>query len=251
VAAPSRRGRAAPARGRVFKTCAVWEPHARSVRLRRPSVRGIARLQGSEHCTGKFLLSLGADGDIGKAEGRTVSSGKGTTPEGWVFNSFKVTATLTGDRRTKDVHRGIDYDHLHRVVDEHRRIAYVELYPREDADTNARPLERALRFFAELGLDPPEAVMMTTTPSCQAVLSNAGIRQIRIPPYTPRWNGNAERFIRTLQHEWAYAHSWPDSHARARSLPSFVRYHNRQRPHSSLGDRPPISRVHNLRGQYN
>ncbi|HEX8645381.1 MAG TPA: integrase core domain-containing protein, partial [Thermoleophilaceae bacterium] len=67
--------------------------------------------------------------------------------------------------------------------------------------------------------------------------------------YTPRWNGKAERFIQTLQNEWAYAHSYPSSTARAKSLRSFLRYYNRRRPHSSLGDRPPISRVHNVCGQ--
>ncbi|MBS1893065.1 MAG: transposase, partial [Actinobacteria bacterium] len=66
---------------------------------------------------------------------------------------------------------------------------------------------------------------------------------------TPRWNGKVERFIQTLKQEWAYAHSWPNSAERARSMPSFLRYYNRRRPHSSLGDRPPISRVHNVRGQ--
>lgn len=163
---------------------------------------------------------------------------------------------VTGDRSTKDLHRGIGYDHLHCVVDDHSRLAYVELHPREDADTNARTLERALRFFAELGLDPPEAVMTDNamvyrrSQRFQAVLSDAGIRHIRTPAYTPRWNGKAERFIRTLQDEWAYAHTWPNSRTRARSLLSFLRYYNRQRPHSSLGDRPPISRVHNVRGQY-
>ncbi|HVQ59549.1 MAG TPA: integrase core domain-containing protein, partial [Solirubrobacterales bacterium] len=43
-------------------------------------------------------------------------------------------------------------------------------------------------------------------------------------------------------------HSWPDSAERTRALPSFLRYYNRRRPHSSLGDRPPIGRVHNVRG---
>lgn len=55
--------------------------------------------------------------------------------------------------------------------------------------------------------------------------------------------------FQTLQNEWAYSGTWPDSGTRARSLLSFLRYYNRQRPHSSLGDRPPISRIHNVCGQ--
>jgi transposase InsO family protein len=162
---------------------------------------------------------------------------------------------ITGDRRTKDLHRGIGYDHLHCVVDDHSRIAYVELHPREDAETNAATLARALRFFAELGLDPPEAVMTDNaliyrrSRRFAAVLADAGIRHIRTPAYTPRWNGKVERFIQTLQNEWAYSHTWANSNERARSLLSFVRYYNRRRPHSSIGDRPPISRIHNVCGQ--
>ena len=162
---------------------------------------------------------------------------------------------VTGDRSTKDLHRGIGYDHLHCVVDDHSRIAYVELHPREDAETNARTLERALRFFAELGLGPPDAVMTDNAlvyrrgRRFNEILDHGGIRHIRTPAYTPRWNGKAERFIRTLQDEWAYSRTWPNSSSRARSLQSFIRYYNRRRPHSSIGDRTPISRVHNVHGQ--
>jgi transposase InsO family protein len=162
---------------------------------------------------------------------------------------------VTGDRRTKDLHRGIGYDHLHCIVDDHSRIAYVELHSHEDADTNLRTLERALAFFAELGLGPAEALMTDNamvyrnSRRFQALLAERRIRHIRTPAYTPRWNGKVERFIQTLQQEWAYSHSWPNSSARARSLLSFIRYYNRRRPHSSLGDRPPLSRVHNDRGQ--
>jgi transposase InsO family protein len=49
---------------------------------------------------------------------------------------------------------------------------------------------------------------------------------------TPRWNGKAERFIQTLQREWAYAHRWQSSAEHLRSLPSFLRYYNRRRPHT-------------------
>lgn len=162
---------------------------------------------------------------------------------------------VTGDRTTKDLHRGIGYDHLHCVVDDHSRIAYVELHPREDADTNVRTLERALRSFAELGLEAPEAVMTDNALVYRRarrfgeLLAREGIRHIRTPAYTPRWNGKVERFIQTLQNEWAYSRTWPSSSSRARSLQSFIRYYNRRRPHSSLGDRPPISRVHNVCGQ--
>ena len=162
---------------------------------------------------------------------------------------------VTGDRRTKDLHRGIGYDHLHCVVDDHSRIAYVELHPREDAETTVRTLERALVFFAELGFDPPEAVMTDNAfvyvhgRRFGELLSAIGARHIRTPAYTPRWNGKVERFIQTLQNEWAYSRTWSSSRARARSLQSFIRYYNRRRPHSSLGDRPPISRVHNVCGQ--
>jgi len=161
----------------------------------------------------------------------------------------------TGTRRDHDRSRGIGYDYLHCVVDDHSRLAYVELHPREDAQTNLRTLERALRFFAELGLDPPQALMTDNamvyrnSRRLAELLDREQIRHIRIPPYTPRWNGKVERFIQTLQNEWAYSRTWPNSNARARSLQSFIRYYNRRRPHSSLGDRPPISRIHNLRGQ--
>ena len=38
-------------------------------------------------------------------------------------------------------------------------------------------------------------------------------------------------------------------YARDQALPYWLDHYNRQRPHSSLGGRPPISRVHNLCGQ--
>ena len=150
--------------------------------------------------------------------------------------------------------KGAGWEYLHVVIDDHSRLAYVEHHPREDAETNARTLERAIAWFASLGLGPPEAVMTDNalvyrrSSRFAEIIKGHGARHILTPPYTPRWNGKAERFIQTLQREWAYAHRWDSSGERLRSLPSFLRYYNRRRPHSSLGDRPPISRVHNVRG---
>ncbi len=58
----------------------------------------------------------------------------------------------------------------------------------------------------------------------------------------------AERFIQTMKREWGYAHQWPSSYERTKPLGSWIRTYDRQRLHSSLGNRPPISRVHNVCG---
>jgi len=161
----------------------------------------------------------------------------------------------TGGRRSEQIRtRRAGWVYLHVVIDDHSRYLYAEQHDHEDAETNATTLERALAHFATLGLRTPQAVMTDNAKvygsrRFQAVLTDISATHITPPPYTPRWNGKAERVIRTLQDEWAYAHSWPSSQHRARALGSFIRYYNRRRPHSSLGDRPPISRVHNVRGQ--
>ena len=159
----------------------------------------------------------------------------------------------TGDRSSRN--RGAGYAYLHCVVDDHSRYAYVEQHHDQSGKTAAAVLERAIAHLAELGIGAPEAVMSDNafayrnSRAFAAVLSTHGARHILTPPYTPRWNGKVERFIRTLKDEWAKAHSWPSSAERSRALASFLRYYNRRRPHSSLGDRPPISRVPNVRGQ--
>lgn len=160
----------------------------------------------------------------------------------------------TRGRGAAHTNEGMGHVYLHVAVDDHSRYAYVEQHPDERAPTCVAFLERALSHFRELGLEPAEAVMTDgarayrTAAVFRDALARCGARHILTPPYTPRWNGKAERFIQTMKAEWAYAHEWPSSAARARALSSWVRTYNRHRLHSSLGDRPPISRVHNVRG---
>jgi len=126
--------------------------------------------------------------------------------------------------------------------------------PRRLSAAEEAPILRARR---ETNLGPgrlagicrrPRSTIWKRSNAFRKQLEALGARHILTPPYTPRWNGKVERFIQTLKREWAYAHSWPNSSERARAMPSFLRYYNRRRPHSSLGDRPPISRVHNVCG---
>jgi transposase InsO family protein len=165
---------------------------------------------------------------------------------------------VTGERSKTgyETRHGLGVVYLHCVVDDRSRYAYVEQHQHKDGATAAAVLRRAIEHFRELGLGPPQAIMSdnayayTKSAAFKVVLAGAGARLITIPPYTPRWNGKVERFIRTLKTEWAQVQVWPSSSERSRALPSFLRYYNRRRPHSSLGDRPPIS-VLNVCGQDN
>ena len=145
--------------------------------------------------------------------------------------------------------------YAHCVVDDHSRLAYVELHGADTGQAAAAPCAAPRPGCAEQGAGPVEAVMTDNAFAYRHSRAfQPGPRRARRPPHPhaaahPRWNGKVERFIQTLDDEWAHGHVWPDSTRRDRGLASWLRFYNRRRPHTSLGDRPPISRVHQDRGQ--
>ena len=164
---------------------------------------------------------------------------------------------VTGERRgsgnwpSRRAHLG--YDYAHAIVDDHSRLAYVELHDDEKAATVTGFVERALAFFAEHGilgkrLMTDNAFVYVKNRSLRELLARHGIRHLRTEPYRPRTNGKVERFHQTMAREWAYGLSYRSHRQRNQALPHWLDHYNTRRPHSSLGDRPPISRVHNLRG---
>ena len=81
-------------------------------------------------------------------------------------------------------------------------------------------------------------------------LADLRLRHLRIRPGRPRTNGKAERFIQTLLREWAYGQIYGSSDERAANLPRFLERYNFRRPHGSLGNQVPASRLNNLVGNY-
>jgi transposase InsO family protein len=155
----------------------------------------------------------------------------------------------TGVRDQTGRTRGLGHTVVIAVQDDHSRIVYAELHSSENAANVTATLKRAIGWMREQGCGPAEAVMSDnakcyTGHQFTGALAELGLKHIRIPPYTPRWNGKIERFFGTLEDEWAHGRTWPTSTQRDRALSSYIRYFNRYRPHSSAGGRPPITRVH-------
>lgn len=141
------------------------------------------------------------------------------------------------------------------VIDDHTRLVYCEIHAAENAATVSATLRRAAAWMREQGCGPLQAVMSdnakcyATSIEFRDTLAELDARHILIPPRTPRWNGKIERFFGTLDREWAHGRIWQSSRQRDRALASFIRFYNRRRPHSACGGRPPITRVHHVRGQ--
>jgi transposase InsO family protein len=165
---------------------------------------------------------------------------------------------VTGDRSQRSrrwmrPETRVGYDYLHAVVDDHSRLAYVEIHADERAATCAAFFERALAFFADHGIQArrvmtDNAFAYVHSRAFRELLTRHDIRHLTTEPYRPRTNGKVERFHQTMAREWAYGLSYRSHRERNRALPHWLEHYNHHRPHSSLGGRPPISRVHNVCG---
>ena len=131
---------------------------------------------------------------------------------------------VTGDRsqRSRNWMRPetrVGYDYAHAIVDDHSRLAYVELHDDEKAATVTGFVERALAFFAEHGivakrLMTDNGFSYVKNRSLRELLARHGIRHLTTEPYRPRTNGKVERFHQTMAREWAYGLTYR-SHRRA------------------------------------
>ena len=108
-------------------------------------------------------------------------------------------------------------------------------------------LEAAVVYYASLGVTVER--VMTDNGSCYLsrafgqACNKPGLKHIKTKPYTPKTNGNAERFIQTSLREWAYARAYDSSDERTAELPRWLHSYNWHRPHGRIGSKPPITRL--------
>jgi transposase InsO family protein len=149
------------------------------------------------------------------------------------------------DRLARNRHAGWQY--LHLAIDDHSRLAYCELLPAESPDECVAFLHRATAWYGEHRITI-ERVLSDNGNGYRSfawrdACAELGIQRRYTRPRRPQTNGKAEALVKTLLREWAYRFAYPSSVHRARALAGYLRWYNRHRPHSSLGGRPPMSRV--------
>lgn len=157
------------------------------------------------------------------------------------------------DKTSAELRAGWGYEFAHSIVDDHSRLAYAELHPDERAETVVAFMGRALSFFEGHDIAPrrlmsDNAWCYTHSRRLAELLEERDIAHLTIRPHRPQTNGKVERFQQTMAHEWAYGLTYRTSDDRAKALPHWLDYYNEARPHSSIGDRSPISRVHDVSG---
>ena len=160
---------------------------------------------------------------------------------------------VTGDRSQRS--RGwmsdgtrVGYDFAHAIVDDHSRLAYVELHTDERAATVTAFTQRALAWFESNGIHAKRlmtdnAFTYVHNRSLRELLAAREIKHLRTKPYRPQTNGKVERFHQTMGREWAYGLSYRSSQHRQKALPHWLEPCNTRSPHSGIGNRPPTSRV--------
>jgi transposase InsO family protein len=162
----------------------------------------------------------------------------------------RVGHRITGDRRLGSS-PGAGYEKAHVAVDDATRLAYVEVLPDEQKATTVGFLLRAVAWFSQQGI------------TCQRVLSDngsayrskqwrqacsaLGLKARRTRSYRPQTNGKAERFIKSLQAEWAYAMSFNSSEERKCWLPRYLSIYNGRRCHMAIDGRTPFQQLQRLR----
>jgi transposase InsO family protein len=185
-------------------------------------------------------------GRIAGGAGKRVGDGKRRYHRGPTFTD------RDGHRRTT-----VGWEYVHVCVDDATRLAYVEVLADEKAKTAIGFLGRAVRFFRRHGIrvervltDNGSAYRSTIHALACRIL---GLKHLRTRPYRPQTNGKAERFIRTMLGGWAYGAIYGSSAERTAALDGWLWRYNHQRPHGSLGRKPPSARLaelNNLLGSY-
>ena len=136
------------------------------------------------------------------------------------------------------VHVAVD-DH---TVDDHSRLAYLEVLDDERAATAAGFWTRAAAWFTAHGITVER--VLTDNGACYrsrdwaTALTETGAAARRTRPYHPQSNGKVERFNRTMADEALYAATYTTNRHRRDALTAWLHTYNHHAPTPPSTDNP-------------
>ena len=152
---------------------------------------------------------------------------------------------ITGDRR--DGHSGAGWEYLFVAVDDHARIGFTQMKPRERKAEAIAFLRAAVAYFASLGVTVRRILTdngsVFRSKRFAKACDRLGIRHSFTRAYRPQTNGKAERFIQSALREWAYGIPYNHSSERTAMLERWIHHYNWHRPHQGIGGLAPTSRL--------
>lgn len=157
--------------------------------------------------------------------------------------------------RSKHGNELMKHAFVHTVIDDHSRVAYAEVHDDETALTAVSVLRRAVAWYAERGVTVERVLSDNGSPYRSHLWRDVcrdelGIKPKKTRPYRPQTNGKIERFHKTLADGWGYARHYLSEAERRAALPAWLHAYNHHRPHSACENKPPITRLTNVPGQY-
>ncbi|HCF99808.1 MAG TPA: IS481 family transposase [Chloroflexi bacterium] len=171
----------------------------------------------------------------------------GRIPDGGGWRTLGRAAGQKNKKKTVP----IGHAFLHSTIDDHSRLVYSEILADEKQETATGFWHRANAYYASHGITVKR--VLSDNGSCyRSKLFNTALGDIvhkYTRPYRPQTNGKIERFHRTLAVEWAYAHHYSSEPARAATYQAWIHSYNHHRPHTGIGGKSPIDRVHNVNGK--
>lgn len=184
----------------------------------------------------------------------------GNIPDGggWRYvgrqQGIRNRAATPGKARNTHHNPKMGHAFIHSVLDDHSRIVYSEVHDDETARTATAVLCRAVDWFAARGVTI-ERVLSDNGSAYKSKLWHTVCAQLDITvkktrPYRPQTNGKIERFHKTLADGWGYARCYTSETERREALTGWIHHYNHHRPHSACGNKPPITRLTNVPGQY-
>ena len=158
-------------------------------------------------------------------------------------------ATATAPRAEK--RERVGWEFCHSIIDDHTRLAYTEIHPDEKAPTVTAFVARALEFFAAHDIHPKRL----QTDNAWCYIHNRSLRELLAAhadpaPPDPATHPEAQREDRALPADprprMGLRPALPQlRRPRRKRSPIWLNHYNTTRNHSSLSNRPPISRVRN------